>query len=75
MTSIEKELAKNEDWIVVDLNSTQDLLSDLAFRLVDACKNFSDVLKTASMFRCNRRVKSESKRCLQQDPRYKKAPT
>ena len=45
MTSIEKELAKNEDWIVVDLNSTQDLLSDLAFRLVDACKNFSDVLK------------------------------
>ena len=45
MTTIEKELLKEKDWIVVDLNSTQDLLSDFAIRLVDACKKFTDILK------------------------------
>ena len=33
MTSIEKELSKDKKWIVIDLNSTQDLLSDFAMRL------------------------------------------
>ena len=45
MTLIEKELQKEKDWIVVDLNSTQDLLADFAMRLVDACKEFTDILK------------------------------
>jgi predicted AAA+ superfamily ATPase len=45
MTIIEKELEKENDWIIVDLNSTQDLLTDFAMRLVDSCKNFSDILK------------------------------
>lgn len=45
MTLIEKELQKEKDWIVVDLNSTQDLLTDFAMRLVDACKEFTDILK------------------------------
>ena len=41
----EKELLKEKDWITVDLNSTQDLLEDFAMRLVDECRNFSDILK------------------------------
>lgn len=45
MTTIEKELEKEKDWIVVDLNATTDLLADFAMRLVDSCKNFSDILK------------------------------
>ena len=45
MTTIRKELEKENDWIIVDLNSTQDLLTDFAMRLVDSCKNFSDILK------------------------------
>ncbi|MBR1638509.1 MAG: AAA family ATPase [Treponema sp.] len=31
MTSIEKELAQEKNWIIIDLNSTQDLLSDFSF--------------------------------------------
>ena len=45
MTLIEKELIKGKDWVVVDLNSTQDLLTDFAMRLVDSCKEFSDIIK------------------------------
>ena len=45
MTSISKKLARNKDWIVLDLNSTQDLLDDFAMRLVDACKKYSDIIK------------------------------
>ena len=45
MTLVEKELQKDKDWIIVDLNSTQDLLSDFAMRLVDSFKEFTDVLK------------------------------
>lgn len=45
MTSIAKRLSKEKDWVVVDLNATQDLLTDFAMRLSDACKQFSDVLK------------------------------
>ena len=42
---MEKELQKDKDWIVVDLNSTQNLLDDFAMRLVDSCKEFTDILK------------------------------
>jgi len=45
MTLVEKELQKDKDWIVVDLNSTQDLLVDFAIRLIDSCKEFTDILK------------------------------
>ena len=45
MTSIAKTLSKKKDWIVVDLNSTQDLLMDFAMRLVDASRSFSDIFK------------------------------
>ena len=45
MTSVEKQLAQTEDWVVVDLNATQDLLTDLAMRLVAACKKSTDLLK------------------------------
>ena len=45
MTSIEKELAQEKDWIIIDLNSTQDLLSDFAMRLVDSCKKLTDIFK------------------------------
>lgn len=50
MTSIEKELAKEKDWIIIDLNSTQDLISDFAMRLVDSCKNLTDIFKKGFNF-------------------------
>ena len=40
MTSITNELNKNKDWIVIDLNSTQNLINDCAMRLIDSCKKF-----------------------------------
>lgn len=45
MTSIEKELEKAKDWIIIDLNSTQDLLSDFAIKLIDSCKKMTDIFK------------------------------
>lgn len=45
MTSIANQLSKNKDWIVVDLNSTQDLINDFAMRLLDSCKKFPDFFK------------------------------
>ncbi len=50
MTSIEKELAQEKDWIIVDLNSTQDLLEDFAMRLVDSCKKLTDIFKKGFNF-------------------------
>lgn len=46
MTAIANDLAHSMDWIVVDLNSTQNLLADLAARLADACRTMPDLLKT-----------------------------
>lgn len=43
MTSIESKLAASQEWIVVDLNSTQDLMTDLAVRLSDSCKKIPDL--------------------------------
>lgn len=33
MTEISKEVKKNDDWIVIELNSSGDLLTDLAAAL------------------------------------------
>ena len=48
MTTIANMLRQEDDWIVVDLNSTQDLISDFAFRLSDSCKKLIDI-KSASI--------------------------
>ena len=45
MTSITNELGKDKDWIIIDLNSTQNLINDCAMRLVDSCKRFPDFFK------------------------------
>lgn len=36
MTTISKELASHKEWVVIDLNSTQDLMRDFAMRLSDS---------------------------------------
>lgn len=43
MTAIAKEIVKDEEWICVDLNSTQNLLDDLSYRLEDACENLGHI--------------------------------
>ncbi|WP_029318828.1 AAA family ATPase [Butyrivibrio sp. AE3004] len=45
MTSITNELGKDKDWVVIDLNSTQDLIDDCAMRLLDSCKRFPNIFK------------------------------
>ena len=45
MTAIAREIGQNEEWIVVDLNSTQNLMEELAIRLHDACRRIPDFLK------------------------------
>ena len=45
MTSITGELSENDDWIVIDLNSTQNLIDDFASRLVDSCSKMPDIFK------------------------------
>jgi len=45
MTSVEKQFKESGGWIVVDLNSTQDLMTDLAQRLEDACKRIPNFLE------------------------------
>lgn len=46
MTEISKEIKKNEDWIVIELNSSGDLLNDLAAAL--ASENYlAQMFKTA----------------------------
>jgi hypothetical protein len=37
MTTVAKELLETGEWYVVDLNSTQNLLEDLSYRLADVC--------------------------------------
>ena len=46
MTRIAKELVQDSSWICVDLNSTQDLLKDLAVKLAASCRKIPDLLKT-----------------------------
>lgn len=44
MTAISQHFQKMDDWICVDLNSTQNLVEDFSYRLADECRNFKDVL-------------------------------
>lgn len=44
MTAIAREIADNSDWVCVDLNSSQNLLDDLSYRLVDACEHATGIL-------------------------------
>ena len=37
MTALSKEFEEQSDWVCVDLNSSQDLIDDLSYRLQDAC--------------------------------------
>ena len=46
MTSIANILLESEDWVVVNLNSTQDLVADFAYRLSNVCKGFPDIIKS-----------------------------
>ena len=41
MTVIAKEFSDKSDWVCVDLNSSQNLIDDLSYRLMDACENAS----------------------------------
>jgi hypothetical protein len=45
MTSVANELRRSDDWIVVDLNSTQPLLTEFAMRLTDAAKQIPSVFE------------------------------
>lgn len=44
MTVIARKLCEEEGWIGVDLNSSQELIDDLAYRLSDACRNTDNIL-------------------------------
>lgn len=44
MTAVTSELAKRDNFIIVDLNSTHNLIDDLAMRLNDTCKKKPDLL-------------------------------
>lgn len=44
MTAIAREIADNSDWVCVDLNSSQNLVDDLSYRLVDACEHATGIL-------------------------------
>ena len=37
MTKVSEEIASQGDWVVLNLNSTQDLLTDMAIRISDIC--------------------------------------
>lgn len=44
MTTIAKELDADDDWVIINLNPTMDLLSGFALRLSDKCGIKSDIL-------------------------------
>lgn len=44
MTAIAREIADKSDWVCVDLNSSQNLIDDLSYRLVDACEHATGIL-------------------------------
>ena len=45
MTAISKDICGNSEWIGVDLNSSQNLIDDLAYRLTDICRNVGNILE------------------------------
>lgn len=44
MTAVSKEIEQEGNWISVDLNSTQNLIEDLSYRLEDACESLGNIL-------------------------------
>ncbi len=44
MTTVAKELAKEKNWIVINLNPAMDLLSNFAIRLGEACNSKPDII-------------------------------
>lgn len=46
MTAIENELSQKDNWVIVSLNSTRELLDDLAMRLTNEYKKVSSALKS-----------------------------
>ncbi|MBO4496982.1 MAG: ATP-binding protein [Lachnospiraceae bacterium] len=48
MTDVSKEIAKDKDWVVVELNSQQDLMTDLAATLGSE-NNLAKMFKSASI--------------------------
>lgn len=44
MTTVAKSLAENNNWIVINLNPTMDLLSNFAIRLSQECDSTPDIL-------------------------------
>ena len=46
MTAIENVLSERDEWVIIDLNSTQNLISDFATRLSNECSNISSALKS-----------------------------
>lgn len=44
MTAISQKIGLESDWVCVDLNPTQNLIDDFAYRLADACRNAGDIL-------------------------------
>ena len=46
MTAISRELAEDGDWIIVNLNATQDLMEEFAVKLTDACRLLPDFLRS-----------------------------
>ncbi len=45
MTAISQKIEQDDDWICVDLNPTQNLIDDFAYRLSDACRNIGDLFE------------------------------
>lgn len=43
MTAISKEISDLDDWVCVDLNSTQNLLENLSYRLMDECERATGI--------------------------------
>ena len=43
MTSIAAEFEQMGDWIIIDLNSTQDLMEDFSQRLIDSCRKTPNI--------------------------------
>ena len=49
MTTITKILEESKEWIVIDLNSTQNLIEDFAMRLSDACAQLGEISPEISL--------------------------
>ena len=50
MTAVANELGNEDDWVIVNLNTTQDLMEGLAMRLADACERLPGLLQKGFNF-------------------------